>query len=411
VLAFSYGASAQTWVAPRTTPSLVEVAAIDATGEENWPYGAEDVAGDGLDTFQQQEQSIDVRTTYVVATDTELFARAYVSDTAVPGGNVGLYVFIDADRDPTTGGSAVATDIDPRFDEDPTNGGYEYVVGVGGNEAVVGVWQWDEGSMSYEPVNDANVVAESGVDFDPIWIFEEDHGYIQFKVDLADVGLDDQCNADFFVRSLNDNMNLGDGDLNVGAKGRCVTVDDGGGSVPPVVVPPDGCTEDAQCAGNGLCIDGECVIPDGCRADADCADDERCDDRGFCVFDQSDTTCDADADCGDLVCDTASSACVACTDDAACGADRRCASTGRCVDAGDATGTGGSGTGGSASSGGTGTGTGDPNEFTDDEKVQGGAFTCAFSGGETRSLLWAMFGLLGAGVVVARRVLRGKVTG
>ena len=54
-------AHAQSWVGGRTTPNPGEFVAVDRTGEPNWLYGAEDVAGDGLDAFSAPEQSIDIR--------------------------------------------------------------------------------------------------------------------------------------------------------------------------------------------------------------------------------------------------------------------------------------------------------------------------------------------------------------
>lgn len=405
VLTASSVATAQTWVPTRTTPSLAEVATVDATGEEGWPFGAEDVAGDGLDTFNPPERSVDVRSTYVVATATELWARAYVSGTTSPGGDVSLYVFVDADRDADTGGSAAATDIDPRFGTDPSQGGYEYVVGVGGNDVLEGVWQWNAAQDAFEPVQNVDAVVESGVDFDPLWLFEENHGYLQFHMDLAALGLDAACDADLFVRSLSGVTSIDDGDLTVGTRSRCIRVDSDP-STPPIVNPPNGCTSDAQCAGRGLCVDGDCVIPPACRADADCAADELCNARGFCEFDQSNTTCDADADCGDLVCDTAQNTCAACNADADCGTGRRCASTGRCID-GAATGTGGAGSGGGAATGGAAS---DPTALAEGEKIQGGAFTCAFGLAPSWHAGWAALGVLASAGMLRRRARRGKDT-
>ncbi len=411
VLALAKTSLAQSWVPQRTTPSLVELVSVDRTGEPNWLYGREDVAGDGLDTFTPAEQAIDVRTTYMVATNDDLWVRSYVSSPMAPGNDVQLFVFVDADRDPDTGGSAVAPEIDDRFDADPTIGGYEYVVGVRGDETVSGVWQWSTANEQYEPVMNVDATAESGVDFDPIWVNDGDHGYLQGRVELGALELDSTCNADFFVRSLNDDAALGDGDLDAGQIARCVRANAGGGQVPPPAVPPAACMTDDQCPGNGLCIDGDCVIPRGCRADADCAADERCDDNGYCVFDQSNVTCDDDAACVDLICDTTQSECVACQDDAECGADRRCASTGRCVDATDvATGTGGSGTGGAGTgaSGTGGAGTGGI-ALADDEKIQGGAFTCAYSGAPNLApFAHAAWGLLGGLFLFTRRAQRRK---
>ncbi len=400
-------ALAQTWVPPRTTPSLVELVSVDRTGEPNWLYGAEDVAGDGQNTFTPAEQAIDIRTTYLVADDDDLWVRAYVSGTAAPTSDTLLFVFVDADRNPNTGGSAIAPEIDDRFDTDPTDGGYEYVIAVRGDETVEGVWQWSNPNDQFEPVTmNVDATAEVGVDFDPIWVNDGDHGYLQVRAALGALGLNSTCNADFFVRSLNDQMSLGDGDMDVDGRTRCIRADAGGGQVPPPAVPPAACTTDAQCPGNGLCIDGDCVIPPACRVDADCAADERCDDNGYCVFDQSTVTCEDNDDCTDLVCVLPQSECVACMGDDECGTDRRCASTGRCVDATDvAPGTGGSGTGGSGTGGST-----DPTELAEGEKIQGGAFTCAYSGASgTSPFAYAAGALLGGLFLVTRHAKRRKI--
>src|SRR5688572_22496664 len=67
VAAFSGPAEAQPWALGRQGPGLRELFAIDQTGETGWLYGQEDLAGDGLATFRQQEQSIDIRTAYAAS--------------------------------------------------------------------------------------------------------------------------------------------------------------------------------------------------------------------------------------------------------------------------------------------------------------------------------------------------------
>src|SRR5688572_269876 len=94
IAAFAGYAQAQTWPLGRQGPGLRELFAIDRTGESGWLYGQEDLAGDGLATFRQQEQSIDIRTAYAASDDSAFFFRVYVSDTAPPGGNVSAYIFI-----------------------------------------------------------------------------------------------------------------------------------------------------------------------------------------------------------------------------------------------------------------------------------------------------------------------------
>src|SRR6266567_9551481 len=104
IMAASGASAGATWINTRTTPRLSEIVAVDATGETGWPYGQEDVAGDGLATFATPEQTVDIRTAYA-ATDTSRFwARVYFSAPNGVGAGVTGYVFIDADRNAATGG-------------------------------------------------------------------------------------------------------------------------------------------------------------------------------------------------------------------------------------------------------------------------------------------------------------------
>lgn len=385
-------AGAQSWAPPRATPVLLELSALDASGEAGWLFGAEDVAGDGLATFQPAEQAMDFRSVYAAAAEQDLWLRAYV----VSGNNLGdlrLFLFVDADADAATGGSAEATTLDARFATDPTPGGYDFVVGVGSDESSEGVWQWSPTALDYELVEDLAAEVEAGTDVDPLRIGAPTRAYLQLRLPLADVGLDAGCSGRLFVRSLNEGSPmLGDGDLDVGRDARCVPVDDPEREVPEVLVPEDECTEDAQCPGEGLCIDGECLLPPLCREDADCRADETCA-AGQCVFASSDTSCTEDADCGDLVCDMAASLCAACGTDEECGPGRRCASTGRCVGASDPGGPGG--------------GTDPGGELAEGERIQGGAFTCGWAGSWARSSAGFGLWILGFwGVGFARRWVR-----
>lgn len=157
-------AQAQTWTGGRSTPVISELVVIDATGESGWPFGFEDLAGDGAD-FGQQEQSIDIRTAYAVADNQTLWARTYVSDDNAAGGNIVVFVFIDADDDPSSGGGADASEIHALFTDDPTPGGYEFVIEIGGNAMINDIWEWD--GSAFAPItlmpND-NADAEAGQD-------------------------------------------------------------------------------------------------------------------------------------------------------------------------------------------------------------------------------------------------------
>ncbi len=145
-------AAAQTWAGGATTPSGMELVVVDATGELLWPHGSEDVAGDG-DTFQQSEQSIDVRTAYATTDGQRFWARIYVSDPNAPGGNVIGFVFIDSDQSAATGGPASATDIHPGLTTDPTGGGWESVLVIPGNGSAPSVWTWNQGPNRWDLVN------------------------------------------------------------------------------------------------------------------------------------------------------------------------------------------------------------------------------------------------------------------
>lgn len=353
-------AAGATWTGGRTTPNLSEIVAIDETGEPGWLFGTEDLAGDG-NIFQQQEQSIDIRTAYASTDAQRLWVRTYVSDTAVPGGNVTVYVFIDSDQSASTGGSAAATNVSPSFTDDPSSGGYEWVVGVRGNESIVGAWQWDGAQFAPANLPPNQTAAEVETDLDPIRIGANDHGYLQLMVDLGALGLDQQCNANLYVRSSNDTAALGAGDLEVGQVASCVPADANDNGIPDPVEPPPGCTSDDQCPGDGVCVNGACVLAVPCVDASDCQPGELCTPDGRCVPEPS-GSCTTNEDCGDLVC--AGGQCVACTPGGAeCGAGRRCAPNGRCI----------SDTGGAAGSGGV--------EPVPGQEVQGGACTCSLPGG------------------------------
>jgi hypothetical protein len=388
-LAFPRAAAAATWVDMRTTPSLTELVTIDATGEQGWLYGAEDIAGDGVDSFKQQEQSIDIRTAYATTDTSRLWVRVYVSELNAIGGNVTVYVFIDADRSTATGGTAAAPEIDAKFTMDSSPGGYDYAIGIRGNGSISGVWTWDGAQSKYIGASPAagTATAEVGKDIDPIQINSAAHGYAQAMVDLALVGLTPACLANFYIRSSNETAALGKGDLEVGQVAPCIPADQNGDGIPDVIIPEGPCTSDDQCPANGLCIEGKCVIPVPCVDDMDCNTNEQCSQESICVAIPG-GMCTANPECGDLVCKggTCSPCTVGGTD---CGAGRRCAPDGRCVIDPDAG-------GGEVIAG---------IPIAPSEDVQGGAFTCALG---TRGGLPSALGLLGLGIGlgVARRIGR-----
>jgi Cys-rich repeat protein len=325
MLAASAVSAAGTWVNGRTAPRLSEIVAIDATGENGWPYGPEDVAGDGAAVFASAEQMIDLRTAYA-ATDTSRFwARVYVSEPTGAAPTLTAYVFIDADRNSTTGGRAMGAEINAAFTTDPSPGGYEFVLAVGGNGAVAGLWEFQAAPTMYVTLNPnaANSSAESGADVDPIMINGPQHGYVQGNVDLNVVGLTSTCDANLFVRSVN----AGTGDLEAGQLGSCVPADADQDRVPDIVTPPGGCTTDAQCPGGGTCTNGRCSVPPTCATDAECLASEQCV-AGRCVA-RPGGACSTSAQCADLVCRNGQ--CGACVSNADCGDGRTCSSTGRCI--------------------------------------------------------------------------------
>lgn len=402
--ALSPSAFSQTWAGGETTPSVLDIAAVDETGEMGWVFGAEDLAGDGLDTFAQQEQSIDVRTAYATA-DADLFwVRAYVSNDGAPGGNMSLYVFVDEDQSRATGGSAIAPEIDPRFDTDPTSGGYDYVVSVGGNEMIMGVYEFDAAQGEFINLADPETLAvpEVGVDLDPIIIGGGDHGYLQVGVDLSAIGLTMSCDAGLFIRSLNDTGSLGTGDLEVGGRTTCGPQDENDNRIPDTVEPILECSSDSQCPGDGICIDGSCVIPFFCRSDADCDGDDECDPDGVCrAAPPGDEACSDNSDCDGLICST-DGVCESCTADSQCDDGFRCGPAGYCVDGSDATDpTGGDGDGDTTS--------GDPEDVLEPgDEIQGGAFKCStsFGSADSRRGVYALLLLMVA--MISRSVARRR---
>lgn len=376
--------AAQTWAGNQSTPELGQLVAVDATGEQDWLFGQEDLAGDG-DTFMAQEQSIDIRTLYATAHSSGFWARVYVSNQNSPGGNVTVYVFIDADRDTSTGGSAAAQELDPAFTTDNTQGGYDYVLGIQGNEMIAGIWEWDDAQMEFTEIqgNPTAASAEVGTDLDPIRVGASDHGYLQGTVDLDVVGLTEACDAELFVRSTNSSPMLGEGDLNVGMRLPCIPSDPNNNGIPDVAEPQAECTNDNECPSGGVCVNGRCALPDLCNTDADCPSGQECNANSQCVAVGGDM-CSTTADCGDLVC--SGGECVACTSDGMCASGERCGPDGRCISS-------------------VNTGSSNPAEedyvLGADEVIQGGACTCRLPHRPSRNA-WAL-SLAAVALVLLRR--------
>jgi len=364
-LLFFAGTASATWAGGRTTPTLRHVVAIDATGENNWPYGAEDVAGDGLGSFGQQEQSIDIRTAYAATDAQRLWARVYVSDAQPAGGNVHAFVFIDSDRNSSTGGTAVAPEISPNFTTDPSPGGYEYVVEFAGNGVAVQLWDRKGNQYAIAQLPPPQAAGEAGTDADPIRIGALDHGYIQVAIDLGVVGLTQACDANLYFRTTNSTAALGAGDLDVGQVASCVPSLSNG--VPAVLVPPNACTSNAGCPAGAVCRGGQCALAPTCTTNADCGAGMQCTADGRCVPAAS-GSCTTNAECNGLVCQGGQ--CVACTlGGSECGTGNTCGADGRC-----------------STGSGTGPGPGEePFILAADETIKGGACNCALPLGSTRS--------------------------
>jgi hypothetical protein len=380
----------QTWQGGRSTPSLREIVAIDRTGEAGWPYGAEDVAGDGLARFTVAEQSIDIRGAYAATDATRLWFRAYVSATVAPPTTVTAFLFIDSDLSATTGGSAAATNLDARLVSDDSGGGYDYVVAIQGPNTVVGLWQWSAAPPGYTDVGAAAIArttVEAGTDLDPLRLIGRDHDYLQGVVDLAYVGLTELCQARFLLRTVSDTPGLGNGDLDVGSVGPCRPIDTNADNIPDLVtqaVPGWRCQTDTDCPGGGICAGGQCVLAPPCVTAADCGADETCDTNGQCVA-VGGNPCASDADCAGLLC--LNGRCEPCSaTGAVCASGQLCAPDGRCI---NASGLGAAGAGGLT--------------LAPGEKVRGGAGTCSLFHPSSGWLSATMLSVLGALALTRRR--------
>ncbi|MBN2197170.1 MAG: hypothetical protein JW751_30475 [Polyangiaceae bacterium] len=389
-LAMATGALAQTWEGGRTTPSLDEALVVDRTGETTWPFGEEDVAGDG-GTFSDDEASVDVRSVYVTRGDAALWVRLYVSSDSEPGAELVAYLFLDADRDAGTGGPAVAEEVDPALTGDPSPGGYEYLIVVPVAPRPAAVWEWSGAAWTEGGVAPDAIAPEAGVDLDPILFGVRQHGYLQAAIDYGTAGLDADCDANLFFRTTATGAVASDGDLAIGELVLCAPRDANQNRVPDVVEPAD-CDRDEDCPGDGICVDGDCWIPVGCREPADCEPDETCR-NGVCVREGGDA-CNDDADCAPLICDGGT--CRPCSTDADCDGGR-CAPDGTCV----AEDSPPAGTGGRTGATGD---AGAPSLTLDEEdEVRGGACTCTLPGRSApSSAAWAALGVL-AGLYLRRR--------
>ncbi len=397
-------AAAQTWSDASGHPHLGQVLTLDATGERRWPWGAEDVAGDGLGTFDAPEQGIDQRSAYASTDAQSFWFRVYQSSTEAPAGTVSAWLFVDADHDASTGGPATAPEVDALLDAapaDPVAAGFEFVLGLVGGDppGTATLWSWNEASGAYVSVryDAAELVAENGVSLDPLRLHGDDHGYLQAKVALTALNLTRVCDARFYLRSTTSTATLGDGDLDVGPVAECVPADANADGVPDVLQSNE-CQDSADCPTGSLCVQGVCVMAPPCATNADCAANEECV-GGWCVL-RTGTACQQPSDCDTGVCEQGR--CVLCTADADCSGSLICGPQGACVSA-DTLGVGGAaGTGNHAGSGGT---TVAP--LQDGERIQGGACACRATAVGSEPRLWAIALLVG-GLLLGRRRAGGE---
>jgi hypothetical protein len=381
---------AQSWSLSRTRPSLFEIVAVDRTDAALWPFGQEDIAGDGLATVKPDEAAVDLRSLYADARAQRLWLRAYVAAKVAPDASALTFFFIDSDARAGTGGKASDTKLWPSLSADPSLGGYERAIALRGDGTLTGVYIWDTDKRQWiEQSNPARLVTpESGVDRDPLRLVGDEHGYVQVQLDLDTAGLDEACAANLFVRTWNDDSSgkrsFGDAldVLAVSCRPRLNAFGD------PVILQSDVCTSDASCPAAGRCRDGVCLFGYECSADAACRSGEHCTSQ-VCVR-VGDEDCDKTSDCDGLVC--AASRCAACSDTGAraCESGRVCAPDGTCLDPAARS---------SSSS----------NNGRPGERVRGGAFICATQPGGARvGAAWLALGFAALGAWHRRRRLRGK---
>lgn len=355
-------AAAQTWSLSRVRPSLFEIIAVDPTAEAKWPYGSEDVAGDGGSTTTSEEASVDLRSVYADARAGRLWLRAYVSAKNTSSTTALTFFFIDTDQRSDTGGKAQGQELLPALSDDPSKGGYELAIGVRADASLIGVFSWNTESKKWTARKTPEQVAtaERDVARDPLRLLGDEHAYTQVTLDLDEAKLDERCLANIFVRTQNDQADkLAYGDsvdtFAMTCRPRLNAYGD------PEVLRSDRCTADDTCPGGGRCRDGICLIGYECSDDAACQSDQRCT-SGVCVR-YVERSCSGNSECSGLVCQ--SSQCVACSDSGAraCGGDDVCAPDGRCLSPSAATSGNNNGSGALANG----------------ERVQGGALSCSLT--------------------------------
>jgi len=362
-------AEAQSWSSPRTRPLLRQLVSVDASGETIWPYGGEDIAGDGASSFAADEAGTDVRSVYADANAQRVWLRAYVAGDAKPPQSLVAFFFADTDDRDATGGPAYGTPLSPAWTSDPTPGGYERAIGVRGDGTLLGVWSWEANTWTKLKPRKDEARVELGRDEDPLRIGIRVHGYAQVDVVHELSGLTESCAGNLFVRTWHDEAaprSFGDDDAEVFA---CRPPEDSYGD--PAVIRTVRCDADTDCPNDGRCRDRVCLFAAPCNGDGDCRDDERCT-LGSCIR-VVDDPCTASAECNGLVCENG--LCVACNESGAraCGDSLACSPNGTCIDPGNYV-------PGPAEDGAGGAGGADAGV------VRGGAFHCAVQAANDRGM-------------------------
>lgn len=376
---------AQSWADARTAPPLWQIIAVDKTGEVFWPYGREDLAGDGT-SFLDDESSSDIRTVYAEADADSLWLRAYVSSAAQPGNDVRAFFFLDSDANPNTGGDARGAELDSALSADLSDGGYEWAIAVRAGMTMGEVWRWDAsnnrwGSSDVRPASALQV--ETGVARDPIALGSGQRGYLQLRLTHAQSGLSASCAGNIFVRTRHEGSATRAFGDDVPTDVKCRAAQDSYGD--PDVLRSYECSKDADCFAGGRCADGLCLFAYECGGNSDCRTGEQCS-SGQCVRVVT-SSCSTNAQCDGLICEGAR--CVACTSTGAraCQTGLTCSPNGACADPDDYTPSNPTRPGSSADKPGN---------------VEGGALNCSTSA--TRAGFgWTLMSLFGLALVLRER--------
>jgi hypothetical protein len=361
-LALAQPTAAQTWSLSRERPSLFEIIAVDPVADPRWPFGTEDVAGDGQATTTDAEASVDVRSVYADARAGRLWLRAYVAAKSANTSSTALtFFFIDSDQRVNTGGPASGQELWPALTKDPSRAGYDLALGVRADGTLLGVFSWDGAKQLWaaEKMPEKVALTERGLARDPLRLFGDDHVYAQVNVDLGTAKLDERCLANIFVRTWNyqtDKLAFGDwvNSFAMMCHARLNSYGD------PEILRSDRCTSDDTCPARGRCRDGICLFSYECNGASACQADQRCT-GGVCVHFREES-CSSNAQCDGLVCQSAE--CVTCSESGtrACSGDAVCAPDGRCLSPSAAY-----------------SGNDDSSATASGERVQGGAFSCSLT--------------------------------